>query len=307
MVRTPDDGKHVSTHDILTETLGGGWSGEVINRRKDGTDFPAYISTAIVYDEEGKVLALIGIATDITERKRNEQELIAAKEKAEESDKLKSAFLANISHEIRTPMNSILGFTELLEEMSDDPQQLSYLRIISSGGERLLKIINSVIDIAKIEAGQANLTFSHFDLNTLMEELFELNKRTNPGVRLQSDMAGKPSMPFFTDKTKLFQILNNLLTNALKYTRQGLVNYGYSVTPAGITFYVKDTGIGIPPEYYNHIFERFRKVDLHDRSDFEGTGLGLAISRELARLLKGEIWFESEEGRGSVFYVRLPL
>ncbi len=307
MVRTPDDGKHISTHDILTETLGGGWSGEVINRRKDGTDFPAYISTAIVYDEEGKVLALIGIATDITERKRNEQELIAAKEKAEESDKLKSAFLANISHEIRTPMNSILGFTELLEEMSDDPQQLSYLRIISSGGERLLKIINSVIDIAKIEAGQANLTFSHFDLNTLMEELFELNKRTNPGVRLQSDMAGKPSMPFFTDKTKLFQILNNLLTNALKYTRQGLVNYGYSVTPAGITFYVKDTGIGIPPDYYNHIFERFRKVDLHDRSDFEGTGLGLAISRELARLLKGEIWFESEEGRGSVFYVRLPL
>ena len=307
MVRPASDEGDGEVAKILSETLGGGWSGEAINRKKDGTLFPVFISTAIVRDEEDKVVALIGIATDITERKKAEAELVAAKERAEESDKLKSAFLANISHEIRTPMNSILGFTELLVEMSDDPIQQSYLKIISSGGERLLKIINSVIDLAKIEAGQTSVFYSHFDLNSLLRELYELNKRNNPGVKFLLELAGKTSIPLFTDKTKLFQILNNLITNALKYTKKGSVKFGYNLQPGAVTFYVRDTGIGIPESFHSQLFQRFRKVDLNDRSDFEGTGLGLAISKELVKLLGGEIWFESAAGKGTVFYVRLKI
>ncbi|MFA5815205.1 MAG: PAS domain S-box protein [Bacteroidales bacterium] len=306
MVRSPAEPRN-KTSEILDDTLGGGWSGEVMNRRKDGTDFPVHLSTAIVTDSNDQPVALIGIAVDITERKKNEEELIAAKEKAEESDRLKSAYLANISHEIRTPMNSILGFSELLEDIVDDPKQLEYLRIISNGGERLLNIINSVIDIAKIEAGQENLSSIVFDINPLMQELFELNKRRNTRIEFINDTVTSPPFILFTDKTKLFQILNNLLSNALKFTRQGTVRFGYSKSSENITFYVKDTGLGIPAEFKSKVFERFRKVDLHDRTDFEGTGLGLAITKELLKMLKGEIWFESEPGQGTTFFVRFPV
>jgi PAS domain S-box-containing protein len=305
IVRSPDDIAGVPTSVILSETLKGGWSGELINRRKDGTDFPVHLSTALVTDAENKVVALIGISVDISDRKKNEHELIAAKEKAQESDRLKSAFLANISHEIRSPMNSILGFSDLLIEMAEDPKELEYLKIISNGGERLLKIINSVIDIAKIEAGHENLIIVEFDVNTLLNELYELNKNRNPKLKFINDMVWKDSFPLFTDKTKLFQILNNLLSNALKYTKQGSVHFGYEKDGDSITFYVKDTGIGIPDEYKNKVFERFQKVDLHDRLDFEGTGLGLAIVKELVKILKGEIWFDSQPGVGSNFYVKL--
>ncbi|TSA33488.1 MAG: PAS domain S-box protein [Porphyromonadaceae bacterium] len=305
MVRSPAEPRN-KTSEILDDTLRGGWSGEVMNRRKDGTDFPVHLSTAIVTDSNDQPVALIGIATDITERKKNEEELIAAKERAVESDRLKSAFLANISHEIRTPMNSILGFSELLEDMVDDPRQLEYLRIISNGGERLLNIINSVIDIAKIEAGQENLSSIEFDINPLMNELFELNKRRNTRVEFINDMVSPQPLNLFTDKTKLFQILNNLLSNALKFTKQGTVRFGYSKSSDNITFYVKDTGLGIPAEFKKKVFDRFRKVDLHDRTDIEGTGLGLAITKELVKMLKGEIWFDSEPGEGTTFFVRLP-
>ena len=149
--------------------------------------------------------------------------------------------------------------------------------------------------------------YSHFDLNSLLRELYELNKRNNPGVKFLLELAGKTSIPLFTDKTKLFQILNNLITNALKYTKKGSVKFGYNLQPGAVTFYVRDTGIGIPESFHSQLFQRFRKVDLNDRSDFEGTGLGLAISKELVKLLGGEIWFESAAGKGTVFYVRLKI
>ncbi len=307
MVRSPEDLNPNEVNEILTETLGGGWSGEAMNRKKDGTDFPVHISTAIIEGNGEEPLALIGIATDISERKKNQEELIAAKEKAEESDRLKSAFLANISHEIRTPMNSILGFTELLQEVTTDTEQLEYLNIITKGGERLLNIINAVIDIAKIEAGQVVLTPQNFDLNELLLDLYELNRMRNTAIEFVMDPLPAEVMMMITDKTKLFQIMNNLLSNALKFTRKGSVHFGYVLETGKLKIYVKDTGIGIPPEFKTRIFQRFRKVDLNDRVEFEGTGLGLAITTELVAMLKGDIWFDSEEGNGTTFYLRLPL
>ncbi|HBB91731.1 MAG: hypothetical protein A2X22_12185 [Bacteroidetes bacterium GWF2_49_14] len=306
LIRSPGSGS--SGYDnILSETIDGGWSGEISNRRKDGTDFPVHVSTAVVMDEENQPVALIGIAVDITERKKNEAELIAAKVKAEESDKLKSAFLANISHEIRTPMNSILGFSELLEEMVTEPQQQNYLKIITKGGERLLNIINSVIDIAKIEAGQLTLSLKDFDLNSLMQELYDLNLKIDSAVEFTLDINQRGPLIIHSDKTKLFQILNNLVSNALKFTRQGFVRFGYTTGKKSITFFVIDSGIGISDDFKSKVFNRFHKDDLHNRLEFEGTGLGLAITKELVTMLKGEIWFDSEVGKGTTFFVRMPV
>jgi PAS domain S-box-containing protein len=306
MMREDPDNSEVTTQ-ILEESIKGGWSGELINRRKDGSLFPVFLSTALVPGSHNAPLALIGVAVDITERKKNEADLIAAKEKAEESDRLKSAFLANISHEIRTPLNSILGFSELLEEMVVDPIQQEYLRVIARGGDRLLNIINSVIDIAKIEAGQEVVQNSRFDIKALLQDLYELNRRRNRNILFVNDAEEAGSFYVESDKTKLFQILNNLLSNALKYTQEGSVRFGFTGKPGFILFYVKDTGVGIPEEFRERIFQRFQKADLENRSDFEGTGLGLAITRELVHLLGGRIWFESETGKGSVFHVELPL
>jgi PAS domain S-box-containing protein len=293
--------------EILTNSLGGGWSSEIINRKKDGTEFPVHISTAVVRDEMEKPVALIGIAVDITERKKNEKELVDAKLKAEESDRLKSAFLANISHEIRTPMNSILGFSELLAEMVTDPVQIKYLNIILNGGSRLLNIINSVIDIAKIEAGEITIEQAEFEIDTLLNELYQLNARPGMHLEFRLDPPSEPHVRMISDKTRLFQIINNLINNAIKFTHKGRVNFGYRNDAGSIVFYVADTGIGISPEFADKVFNRFHKDDLNNQADYNGAGLGLAISKQLVVLLNGEIWFDSDLGKGTTFYVKIPL
>jgi PAS domain S-box-containing protein len=316
--------------EILPATLNGGWKGELINVRKNGDEFPIYLSTTVIKDKNKNPIGLIGVASDITERKRKEEELVIAKEKAEESDRLKSAFLANMSHEIRTPMNGILGFAELLKEPElTGEEQKKYIAVIEKSGQRMLNIINDIIDISKIEAGQVKTNIQDTDLFALSEFLFNFFK---PEI-IKKGLAFYWNIPpenthliIKTDKEKVYAILTNLIKNAIKYTQQGSIEFGYvstgsttqtpdkmasevgewSRTPE-LQFYVKDTGIGIPKNRQHAIFDRFVQADIEDRKALEGAGLGLAISNAYAKMLGGNIRVESEPGQGSTFLLNLPL
>ena len=243
-------------------------------------------------------------------------ELIDAKEKAEESDKLKSAFLANMSHEIRTPMNAIIGFGDLLSEAElEEEDKKSFIKLINKNSHTLLELINDIIDISKIEAEQIRIRKSDFEVAPLLKELYEnftINKvKDNVKILLEKRFV-ENRIIIYSDPLRLKQVLNNLLSNALKFTDKGTIEFGYdiSLNSGGqryVTFYVKDTGKGIPPEKKDVIFNRFHKIDDDKTRFFRGAGLGLSISKSLVELLDGEIWLESEEDLGSVFYFKLPL
>jgi len=244
-------------------------------------------------------------------RKRTEKELIIAKEKAEQSDKMKSAFLANISHEIRTPMNAILGFAELLErENISYEDRLKYTEIISDAGGQLLGIIDDLIDLAKIESGQMRLINNKLDVVLLLKNLHELLKlkfeRKGLDFVLKLDTLHE-EFYIETDALRLKQILINLLDNAYKYTNSGEVVFGYNTTDKIIQFYVKDTGVGISSDDSSKIFERFVQLEDKQAGQFSGKGLGLSISKSLAEMLGGQIHLESAKHKGSVFYLNLPL
>ncbi len=250
---------------------------------------------------------------DITERKKREEELITAKQKAEESDKLKSAFLANMSHEIRTPMNAIIGFSDLLAKPGNfDKHKEKYLQIISSSGKSLLNLINDIIDISKIEAGQLKIKTQKVLLNPVMNEILlsqnQINDMNNKPfeLRMQKAVEGD-DFTIETDVFRLKQILNNLIGNAMKFTEEGYIEFGYKFnTPEELLFYVKDTGVGMPQDKLDVIFTRFGQIDRKDNKNQSGTGLGLTISKKLTELLGGKMWVESEEGIGSTFFFTLP-
>ncbi len=265
----------------------------------------------------GEIISLHGTVQDITERKLAEkllnvknEELLVAKEKAEESDRLKSAFLANMSHEIRTPMNGILGFAEVLKEpdLTSD-QQREYLEIIEKSGARMLNIINDIVDISKIESGQMKTSITETNVNEQIEFIYtffepEIEQK---GIRLSM----KKSLPsaeaiISTDREKLYAILTNLVKNAIKYTNEGSIEFGYSVKQAELEFFVKDTGIGIRTDRQEAIFERFIQAEMVDKLARQGAGLGLAISKAYVEMLGGKIWVESVEVQGSTFYFTLP-
>jgi signal transduction histidine kinase len=255
----------------------------------------------------------------VTERT---SELLKAKEKAEESDRLKSAFLANMSHEIRTPMNGILGFSELLKEPDlTGGQQLEYIRIIEKSGKRMLNIINDIVDISKIEAGLMKLDSKESNINEQIEYIYTFFKPEveAKGMKLffKNPLSAKESI-INTDREKLYAILTNLVKNAIKYSTKGSIELGYQLKIEKesdntdkkgnivLEFYVKDTGIGIPKERQEAIFERFIQADIADKMAYQGAGLGLSISKAYVEMLGGKIWVESEEGKGSCFYFTLP-
>ncbi len=251
--------------------------------------------------------------SDISEIKKTEAALKKAKRRAEESDKLKSAFLANMSHEIRTPMNSIIGFSEILEEADSfgDEEKKKFLSIIQQNGKQLLGLINDIIDISKIEAGQLSFSMSHFDVNAVLNELLlifrsQVKSDEDKKICIHFLPALDTGLMLHSDPVRFKQIFTNLLSNALKFTEEGKIEFGYFQRNAKIRFFVKDTGIGIPVSKQKLIFERFGQADPIGKANQGGTGLGLAITKNLVEIMGGRIWVESSPGAGSAFYFDLP-
>ncbi len=249
------------------------------------------------------------------EKEKQIVDLIDAKEKAEESDNLKSAFLSNMYHEIRTPMNGILGFANLLKE-SDlvNEKQQKYIKIIEKSGERLLNTINNIVDMSKIHAGQVKVNLHETNINKQIEKIYNFFKPEAESKGI--NFAFTNSLPtkeafFLTDCEKIYAILIHLVKNALSNTSKGSIEFGYSGTKSStckteLMFFVKDTGIGIPKDRQKAIFENFTQADISNKMALQGNGLGLSITKAYVALLGGKIWAESEEGKGAKFYFSLP-
>jgi len=296
----------------LWNTLSSGneWFGEFHNMKKDGSLYWESASISPILNSQGVITHYIAIKEDITERKLIEQQLIKAKDKAEESDRLKLAFLANMSHEIRTPMNGILGFTELLKDISlDKDVQQEYIKIIEKSGKRMLNIINDIINISKVESGQIEITSSETNVNEQIEYLYTFFKpeaaHKNLSLLLTKELDSKHNY-IRTDREKLYAILTNLVKNALKFTNEGSIEFGCVKKGNYLEFFVKDSGLGISDSQQKIIFERFRQANDTISRTHEGSGLGLAISKAYVEMQGGKIWVESQEGVGSTFYFTLP-
>lgn len=241
---------------------------------------------------------------------RQNEDLKLAKLKAEESDRLKSAFLANMSHEIRTPMNGILGFSSLLKEpdLSGELQQ-SYIEVIEKSGMRMLNIIDDIVSISKIESGLVEVDYVEFNVNELQSYLYTFFKPEMEAKNI--DFSFISSLPLDhaiikTDKDKFLSILANLIKNAIKYTEKGSIQFGYQLKGNYLEFYVKDTGIGIKCSKHKIVFKRFIQADIADKMARQGAGLGLSISKAYVEILGGDIWLESEQGKGSTFFFTIP-
>ena len=251
------------------------------------------------YRPQEQVIDMLGINYDITALKQTEQELIAAKERAEESNKLKSAFLANMSHEIRTPLNAIVGFSELMATEADPDQRKEFADLILVNNTLLLQIIPDVLDLARIESGRIEIVRTKFDARDLCREVaetFRLQVAEGVVLRLEDSL---PRLQLKDYKQGLHQILGNFVRNSLKFTTKGSITIGFSQRPGWVRFYVRDTGIGIPEEERAKIFDRFYKVDKAHSG--KGSGLGLSIAKELLKRMDEEIWVTSERGKGSEF------
>lgn len=251
--------------------------------------------------EDGKPLKAIGILRDITVDKRHEAD-VQAKRLAEESDRMKSAFIANMSHEIRTPLNAIVGFSTLMAQVETQEEKQEYLKIIESSNDFLLQLINDILDISKIESGKLEFIYTKFSLNDIFkpqEHAFTL--RADPGVKVVFENDGS-NYSIISEKTRLTQVLTNFLSNAIKFTSSGSIRFGYKLSKNGIHAYVTDTGTGIRKDAQATIFDRFVKLDKFK----QGTGLGLSICKTIITMLNGEIGVESEEGSGSTFWFTIP-
>ena len=286
------------------------WRGEFHNRKKNGDLYWEEAIISPILDKNGKIIHFVAVKEDITEKKKMLDDLLQAKEKAEESDRLKTEFLHNISHEVRTPMNAIIGFAEMLNntDLSDEKRNY-FTQVINQSSNRLLAIITNIIAISTIESGQEKVREREVNLNTILKNVKEELKFNVLEGNVKLDYTTTLSdydATIITDETKLVQILLHLTNNALKFTTQGYVRYGYRLKENFLEFFIEDTGVGISEEKHKLIFERFRQAESNTAQEYGGTGLGLSISKAYIELLGGTIWLESRPGKGSIFYFSLP-
>ena len=257
----------------------------------------------IMVESEDFSPIIVSIEWDITQLELMRRELIESKEKAETSDKLKSAFLANMSHEIRTPLNAIVGFSRIISESDNAEERREYYEIVDANNERLLQLINEILDLSKIESGIVEFTYGPVRLHTLCKEIHDAHVfRCPQGVELRFDSPDE-ALSIHSDKNRIFQVFSNLIGNAFKFTTEGSVSYGYKQEGERVVFYVKDTGLGIEPEKLGRVFQRFAKLN----NLAQGTGLGLSICKTIIERLGGEIAVSSEVGTGTTFTFWLPL
>lgn len=270
--------------------------------RIDRVDFE--ITATPVYDNEGtEIIGGLLRFEDITEKVKMDKMLQEAKEKAEESNRLKSAFLANMSHEIRTPLNAIVGFSSMLEEAEDQEEKHQYITIIEDNNKLLLQLISDILDLSKIEAGTFDIIPERVNAKQLCNDLFQaMQMKATPQVELLMK-DNLPELTFTSDKNRLYQVLLNFVTNALKFTSEGSITIDYKIDGNEVKFSVQDTGMGIEPEKQEAIFSRFVKLN----SFIPGTGLGLPICQSIVTQLGGKIGVESEPGRGSCFWFTHPI
>jgi len=284
------------------------WHGELLNKCKDGSLIWESTVIAPIYDEEDEVSHYVAVKENITEKKQMMADLEEAKLRAEESDKIKSIFLANLSHEIRTPLNAIVGFASMLNHSKDAETLDKYVDLINKNSELLLGTIDGILEFSKLEAGKVRLNRKKIDLKDFVTDLQEVYseiifKEANNHLRISTEFVHAGSIFLYNDPHRLKQVFDNLITNAVKYTDKGGITLGVTKISNGmVKCYVKDTGSGIATSDYNKVFNRFEHGSSRYFSLHKGTGLGLTITKYLVELMGGEIWFESVENQGTTFY-----
>lgn len=307
-----------SFHDRAAELIAMFITGEIkqateeyLLKKQTGEKFWGEVSSGPLTDAEGNVTSFITICRDVTERKRQRDELIKAKEKAEESDRLKTAFLNNISHEIRTPINAISGFTMLLGQPGTDSETMkSYLDIIIKSSNKLIDIVGNIVELSNIEAGLVTLNNSEVNINQLFSSLYSkfLTESNEKGLSLsyETKLPDEKAV-IITDEAKLSKILACLIDNAIKFTSSGKLNFGYRIYQNEIEFYVTDTGIGIDQKFHERIFDKFFQVEQTLSRKYEGLGIGLTLAKAYAEKMGGKIKVHSFPGEGSTFSLILPF
>ncbi len=316
----PEELKHLSLRHLMDTGVNrvsddffkkinatGSFNEEIPIYGKDGNKIPVIMSAVKIDDNR-----IIAFVKDITSIKQTQDELISAKERAEESDRVKSAFLATMSHELRTPLNAIIGFSALIEEEDNHSIIIENARIINKSGEHLLAIIESIFEIALLQSGKLKYNPGTFKAADLIRELIRIaeSEKAARGKELleiiAEDVSLDSDITIKTDQNRLLQLLSNFVVNAVKFTSQGSVKLGFTQDETSLTFFVKDTGIGIPSDKIDVIFDQFRQVDDSYTRIYGGVGLGLSICSEIAKILGGKINVETQEGKGSTFMFTLP-
>ncbi len=303
----------ITDYKVLWETILSGkvWQGELLNQRKNGETYWEAATISPILNDEGQIINFLAVKEDITHMKKLISELQEAKDRAESSDLLKSAFIKNISHEIRTPLNGIVGMSEqLLKSSLSQHVKEQLLELIKESSDRLINTVNSYLDISMIVSGNVAVDAKPFDLNQLLNGIKDeiLLSCLSKNLELQLLLPAEHSVRMVnSDADMLIKILMQLLNNAVKFTESGGISFGYESAEGSIEFFVKDTGIGIDKDFLPDIFETFTQADVSDTRAYEGSGLGLAIAFRLAHLLSGDIRVESEKAQGTAFFLTIPI